>query len=70
MTISVDMPSGCLGCNREKVEAYLKIQNVDLGRFTEVPRPRHKWSDVVCCGECGRAWLVAPASKEAGRANE
>lgn len=64
MTIALEPPNGCLGCNREKMEAYLKFQGVDLGRLTEVPRPRHNWSDIVCCPECGRAWLVTPASQE------
>lgn len=53
-------PTGCLGCNTEKVKAFLLSKGVSLNRFHEVPRPRHKWGDVVCCDECGRAWLIAP----------
>lgn len=29
--------------------------NVDM---TEVPRPRHAWSDIAICPNCGRAWLM------------
>ena len=51
---------GCLACNKEEVEAMLLANGADLTRFTQVPRPRHAWGDVLCCSECGAAWLIAP----------
>ena len=29
-------------------------------RLSLVPRPRHAWSDVLCCPNCDRAFLVIP----------
>ena len=58
-------PDGCLGCNREDLESFMLEKGMDLSRFTEVPRPRHEWGDVVTCGECGRAWLIAPKEEKA-----
>jgi hypothetical protein len=56
-----EAPHGCLGCNLEKMEAFFKAQGLPTDRFTEVPRPRHAWGDIICCPDCGRAWLVTPA---------
>lgn len=55
-----ETPHGCLGCNKDAVEAFFKAQGLPLDVFKEVPRPRHKWNDVICCPECGKAWLKVP----------
>jgi hypothetical protein len=59
----MDTPSGCLGCNTEPVKNFLEEHGIDPNKFTEVPRPRHDWSDINCCNECGRAWLL-PTEEE------
>lgn len=52
------VPSGCLGCNTQPITDYFVSQGYDVSAFSEVPRPRHDWGDVVCCDDCGRAWLI------------
>lgn len=55
---TANVPNGCLGCNQEPIKAYFIGEGYDLAAFAEVPRPRHNWGDVVCCDDCGRAWLI------------
>lgn len=62
---AVENPSGCLGCNPEPIKAALVAKGMDPAWFEEVPRPRHAWSDVLPCGECGRCWLFRRSSTEA-----
>ena len=38
-------------------------------RVSEVPRPRHKWNDVLVCPNCGRAWLIHKESMDMLRGN-
>lgn len=83
-----EIPSGCLKCNHDEVVAFLMdVENYtegDIERFVEVPRPRHKWSDIIVCLDCGVTHLVMPrkdtndeshtrktkANKETGQAQE
>ena len=54
---STTAPKGCLGCNPEEVGPVLERRGI---KVEEVPRPRHAWGDVLCCDECGRAWMLMP----------
>lgn len=51
------MPPGCPGCNPDEILPLLDRRGI---KVEEVPRPGHSWSDVVCCDDCGRAWLLMP----------
>lgn len=64
--MKVEVPKGCLGCNPEAVRSMLEGMNIDTSLISEVPRPRHNWGDVVCCDECGRAWMIRPADGQEG----
>jgi hypothetical protein len=64
--VPAQVQSGCLGCNKEAVEDYLRRHGEDPGRFIEVPRPTHDWKDIACCTKCGRAWLALPGRTEPG----
>jgi hypothetical protein len=33
--------------------------------MVEVPVPRHAWTDVLVCPNCGRAWLITPVATAA-----
>lgn len=52
-----ETPEGCVGCNPDEVRPLLERHGI---KVEEVPRPRHAWTDVVCCTKCGRAWLLLP----------
>jgi len=54
-------PKGCLGCNPEGVGPVLERRGI---KVEEVPRPRHAWGDVLCCNECGRAWMLMPRASD------
>ena len=65
-TEKTEVPTGCLGCNREAVATFLKASGFDPSAFTELPPARHNWADIVRCESCGRTWLM-PAKPRSGR---
>jgi len=58
--MATEYPKGCLSCNEQEIRTLLLARGVDINRFQAVPTPRHQWSDISVCGDCGQAWLILP----------
>jgi Lar family restriction alleviation protein len=66
MTAPLDTPpTGCLNCNRDAVTAYFAQLKIDPARFQLIPRPRHAWSDIVPCDQCGACWIASGPTESA-----
>ena len=65
-------PEGCLSCNRDAIVDWfhrIGVTDEQIARIHPIPTPRHAWSDVIVCDQCGQAHLFIKETNN-GNTNE
>jgi hypothetical protein len=52
------LPFGCLSCNPTDVKPFLIAQGLDPNKFKQVPKPKHRWKDVMHCDICDAYFIT------------